>query len=253
MSAWSLWLAVAVLTGQVRTQVVHHFDGFSSVSDAAFRRAVIDATTGDVYVGGVNVIYRLSPTLQLLADVETGQRADNVNCRPNPEVACSGNHTRSNMDSINQALIAVPKHHVLIACSTLYYGYCEKYSLVNLTLVETIYASVVPNDKRASVVFIVDDARLYVGATHSDVGLARFNTAPMVSSRSVASLKYSSESETAASYIDLRPQYHREDFKVSSLILFKLYIQWYMDTAFYTHIFNFIIYFHFYNSRHLVR
>ena len=230
MSVWSLWLAVAVLSGQTKTQVVHHFDGFSSVPDAELRRAVIDARTGDVYVGGINVLYRLSPTLQKLADVDTGKRADNVNCRPDPTVACSGNHSRSDVNSVNQALVIVK--NVLIACSTVYYGYCEKYSLSNLTLVETIYASVVPNDEHSSVVFIVGAAvptRLYVGATHSDIGLARFNTAPMVSSRSVTTLRYASESETAASYIDLRPQYLRGDFKVN--VDFYVNYMFYLSTA----------------------
>ena len=218
MSLWSLWLAVAVLTGQGWTQIVHQFDNPNTV----FRHIVIDDSTGDVYVGGVNVIYKLSASLAHLAHTKTGPEPDNLGCQPHPRLAC--NYTRVATDNVNQALVIVPWQRVVIACSTLYYGYCEKFGMSNLTRVETVYAHVVPNDQHALVVVVVsgDDhdtggsrpARLYIGATHSNVGLAIFNNeVPMVSSRSVDTLKHLTTS-TTSSFIDLLPQYLRDDFKV---------------------------------------
>lgn len=220
LSLWSLWLAVAMLAGQGSTQVVHHFDG--TASDTELRRMVIDDSSGEVYVGGVNTLYKLSATLESLAHVETGPRPDNLDCEPNPKDQCTSK--RFDMDSVNQALVIVPWQRLVIACSTLYYGYCEKISLFNLTRMKPVYPYVVPNNRNASVVMLIrgsgdvaDTSRLYVGATHSTIGFATHNNkVPMVSSRSVdtLALKYSEGKSSTSSYIDLLPQYLSEDFKV---------------------------------------
>jgi len=222
ISLWSLWLAVAMLTGQGWTQVVHQFENHASVPNTEFRHIIVDDSTGDVYVGGNNVLYRLSASLAHLAHTETGPEPDNLSCQPNPRLAC--NYSRKATDNVNQALVIVPWQRLVIACSTLYYGYCEKFSMSNLTRVETVYARVVPNDQHASVVMVIssDDAdtggsrpaRLYIGATHSNVGLAIFNNEiPMVSSRNVDTLKHLT-TPTTSSFIDLLPQYLTDDFKV---------------------------------------
>lgn len=211
-----------MLTGQGWTQIVHHFGGHASLPDTVFRHVIIDDSTGDVFVSGVNVLYKLSGSLQLVTYNVTGPKPDHLNCQPDPKLAC--NYSRNATNNVNQALVIVPWQHLVIACSTLYYGYCEKFSMFNLTHIETVYAHVVPNDQHASVVVVVSSgdvdaggsspAKLYIGTTHSNVGSVLFNNkVPMVSSRSVDTLKHTTKF-TTSTFIDLLPQYLMEDFKI---------------------------------------
>ena len=187
------------------------FHSVHSLSDdsAAFRHMVIDEETENLYVGAINSLFVLSAaSLTRLHVRRTGPKPDNLNCPPVPTESCPGSLSRSDQDSVPQALILDTRNKALVVCSTLYYGFCERISLTNFSDVRPVYISVVPNDGAASVVAFVggDDraGRLYVAATHSDVGLAAYQRVPMIAIRSLWTLALAEDTTMQSSQLDLR-------------------------------------------------
>ncbi|XP_056131265.1 plexin-B3 isoform X2 [Lampris incognitus] len=117
-----------------------------------------------LYVGGVNHVYQLSPQLEVLSHSRTGPRLDSQECLPPilPQDCPSARLT----NNYNKILLLEPgggTTHTgsLIVCGSVYQGICEKRSLSNVSdllyqtsnPIDTQY--VAANDPRVSTVAVV--------------------------------------------------------------------------------------------------
>uniref|UniRef100_A0A8C3AEW7 Plexin b2b n=1 Tax=Cyclopterus lumpus TaxID=8103 RepID=A0A8C3AEW7_CYCLU len=94
-----------------------------------------DPQTGLIYLGAVNAIYQLGPSLQWQSQYETGPKEDARTCTP-PSSTCQDTKP---MPSLNKLLLVNPSNGSLIVCGSRYRGIC---SLLNLTNVaEQLYYS----------------------------------------------------------------------------------------------------------------
>uniref|UniRef100_A0A8C6LRJ8 Plexin A2 n=1 Tax=Nothobranchius furzeri TaxID=105023 RepID=A0A8C6LRJ8_NOTFU len=131
----------------------------------------VHQSTGALYVGAVNRIYRLSANLTLLVSHDTGPEYDNKACYP-PLIVQPCSEPLASTDNVNKLLLIDYSHNRLLACGSLYQGICKLMRLDDLfILVEpthkkehylssdnqtgTMYGVVVPSQGQ--------DATLYIG------------------------------------------------------------------------------------------
>lgn len=98
-------------------------------SETPINNVVQDPQTGRVYLGAVNAIYQLGPSLQQQARAETGPKEDSRLCTP-PASACQDTKP---MPTLNKLMLVHSSNGSLIVCGSRYRGMC---SLLNLTNVE---------------------------------------------------------------------------------------------------------------------
>lgn len=175
VSLWALCFGIVAARYHVKT--------FRSPEDTNFSKLVIDRNTEKIYVGGVNRIFKLSSRLELEQTAETGPQKDNPDCHP-PFYTCEKPLKESN--SFSKALVIDYTGQRLIACSSLFQGFCERRWLSDIDRKDKdIPTPVVTNNATASTVAFIaqgpaeqDDAQqpdvLYVGATWTKTGLAAY-------------------------------------------------------------------------------
>lgn len=98
-------------------------------SETPINNVVQDHQTGRIYLGAVNTIFQLGPSLHLQARAETGPKKDAPTCTP-PASACQDTTL---MPNLNKLLLVHSSNGSLIVCGSRYRGIC---SLLNLTNVE---------------------------------------------------------------------------------------------------------------------
>ncbi|KAK7896295.1 hypothetical protein WMY93_021620 [Mugilogobius chulae] len=96
-----------------------------------FNHLAVDYRNGNVYLGAVNRIYKLKPSLELEVSHETGPDEDNRKCYP-PRIVqpCSEPLTLTN--NVNKMLLMDYKENRLLACGSLYQGICKLLRLDDL-------------------------------------------------------------------------------------------------------------------------
>uniref|UniRef100_A0A669D1Z3 Plexin A4 n=1 Tax=Oreochromis niloticus TaxID=8128 RepID=A0A669D1Z3_ORENI len=89
-----------------------------------FNHLAVDYRNGNVYLGAVNRIYKLSPNLEVQKSHETGPDEDNRKCYP-PRIVqpCSEPLTLTN--NVNKMLLMDYRENRLLACGSLYQGICK--------------------------------------------------------------------------------------------------------------------------------
>uniref|UniRef100_A0A671YTT8 Plexin b2b n=1 Tax=Sparus aurata TaxID=8175 RepID=A0A671YTT8_SPAAU len=122
MASWVSLLLFLFCKSVVRAQ-----EEFTS--ETPINNVVQDTQTGRIYLGAVNSIYQLGPSLQKQARAETGPKEDSRTCTP-PASACQDTKP---MPNLNKLLLVHPSNGTLIVCGSRYRGIC---SLLNLTNVE---------------------------------------------------------------------------------------------------------------------
>lgn len=138
----------------------------------------VHQSSGVVYVGGVNRVYKLSSDLALLVTHNTGPELDNQACYP-PLIMqpCSEPLTRT--DNINKLLLVDDLHNRLLACGSLYQGVCKILRLDDLFILaepshkkEHYFSSVNQTGGMSGVIVSRDqgrererDATLYIGTS----------------------------------------------------------------------------------------
>uniref|UniRef100_A0A8V5HIW8 Uncharacterized protein n=1 Tax=Melopsittacus undulatus TaxID=13146 RepID=A0A8V5HIW8_MELUD len=94
------------------------------VSDWSLTHLVVHNKTGEVYVGAVNRIYKLSNNLTLLRTHVTGPVEDNEKCYPPPSVQ-SCPHGLVTTNNVNKLLLVDYSGNRLIACGSASQGICQ--------------------------------------------------------------------------------------------------------------------------------
>ncbi|XP_062855302.1 plexin A3 [Trichomycterus rosablanca] len=98
--------------------------GTFQVKDTSLTHLTVNRRTGDVFVGAVNRIYKLSENLTELRSHQTGPMEDNARCYPPPSVRACG-HKLEPSDNINKLLLIDYAGNRLVACGTVWQGVCQ--------------------------------------------------------------------------------------------------------------------------------
>ncbi|KAG7326479.1 hypothetical protein KOW79_009880 [Hemibagrus wyckioides] len=99
------------------------FQSFSPL-EWGLTHLAIHNTTGEVYVGAVNWIYKLSSNLTMLRNHMTGPVVDNEKCYPPPSVQ-SCPHELAQTNNVNKLLLVDYGQNRLIACGSASQGICQ--------------------------------------------------------------------------------------------------------------------------------
>ncbi|KAI1897965.1 hypothetical protein AGOR_G00088720 [Albula goreensis] len=91
----------------------------------------VDSRNGNVYLGAVNRIYKLSPGLELQVSSITGPDEDNRKCYPPPIVQPCGEPLALTND-VNKMLLVDYRENRLLACGSLFQGICKLLRLDDL-------------------------------------------------------------------------------------------------------------------------
>ena len=166
------------------------------VNGRPLQHLTIDPSNGEVYVGGVNRIYRLYSNLTLRQVEVTGPVQDSPRCLPPIDARCS---SVSLTDNYNKILMVYPTRGKLIQCGSIYQGACYMHPLNDITIKSThLDENVAANsEKDSSVGFIARGPTsmgspdiFYVASSfvnHQDPGAITLrNNVPAVSSRKLS-------------------------------------------------------------------
>uniref|UniRef100_A0A672N1R8 Plexin-A2 n=1 Tax=Sinocyclocheilus grahami TaxID=75366 RepID=A0A672N1R8_SINGR len=136
----------------------------------AFNHMTVHKTTGALYIGAVNRVYKLSSNLTLLVSHDTGPEDDNKACYP-PLIVQPCTEPLVSTNNINKLLLIDYSQNRLLACGSLYQGVCKLLRLDDLfILVEpshkkehylssvnqtgTMYGVIVPSQGKDGTLFI---------------------------------------------------------------------------------------------------
>ncbi|XP_074537281.1 plexin-A1-like [Halichoeres trimaculatus] len=95
-----------------------------SLPEGGLTHLVVHNKTGEVYLGAVNWIYKLSSNLTKLRSHVTGPVTDNPRCYPPPGVQ-SCPHELVQTSNVNKLLLLDAAHNRLIACGSTSQGICQ--------------------------------------------------------------------------------------------------------------------------------
>ncbi|KAG9270029.1 plexin A3 [Astyanax mexicanus] len=94
------------------------------VKDTSLTHLTVHRRTGEVFVGAVNRVYKLSSNLTELRSHQTGPMEDNAKCYPPPNVrACV--HKLEASDNVNKLLLVDYAGNRLVACGSIWQGVCQ--------------------------------------------------------------------------------------------------------------------------------
>uniref|UniRef100_A0A8K9V7Y4 Plexin-A4 n=1 Tax=Oncorhynchus mykiss TaxID=8022 RepID=A0A8K9V7Y4_ONCMY len=96
-----------------------------------FNHVAVDERNGNVYLGAVNRIYKLSPDLNVQVYHETGPDEDNRKCYP-PRIVQPCSEPLSLTNNVNKMLLMDYRENRLLACGSLYQGICKLLRLDDL-------------------------------------------------------------------------------------------------------------------------
>uniref|UniRef100_A0A8C7RPL7 Plexin-A2 n=2 Tax=Oncorhynchus mykiss TaxID=8022 RepID=A0A8C7RPL7_ONCMY len=167
LGLWLLAVAATVCQGQIT------FTSFHPESrEWAFNHLTVHQTTGALYIGAVNRVYKLSGNLTLMVSHDTGPEDDNKACYP-PLIVQPCSEPLTSTNNVNKLLLIDYSQNRLLACGSLYQGVCKLLRLDDLfILVEpshkkehylssvnqtgTMYGVIVPSSKG-------QDGTLFIG------------------------------------------------------------------------------------------
>uniref|UniRef100_A0A673CJ03 Plexin-A2 n=1 Tax=Sphaeramia orbicularis TaxID=375764 RepID=A0A673CJ03_9TELE len=138
--------------------------------DWVFNHLTVHQTTGALYIGAVNRVYKLSGNLTLLVSHDTGPEDDNKACYP-PLIVQPCSEPLVATNNVNKLLLIDYSQNRLLACGSLYQGVCKLLRLDDLfILVEpshkkehylssvnqtgTMYGVIVPSQGQDGTLFI---------------------------------------------------------------------------------------------------
>ncbi|KTG39059.1 hypothetical protein cypCar_00002597 [Cyprinus carpio] len=150
---------------------------------------VVHNKTGEVYVGAVNWIYKLSSNLTKLRSHVTGPVVDNEKCYPPPGVQ-SCPHELSQTSNVNKLLLLDSGQNRLIACGSTSQGICQFLRL------DDLFKLGEPHHRKEHYLSSVSEAGTMSGVVISATQAQGFHPYPFPSSlllTSTMSMGFSSE------------------------------------------------------------
>ncbi|XP_061470157.1 plexin-A3 isoform X1 [Rhineura floridana] len=102
-----------------------------TVSDMALTHLAVHHDTGEVYLGAINRIYKLSANLTQLRAHTTGPVPDDPRCYPPPAVRLCA-HRLAPADNVNKLLLIDYAGSRLVACGSVWQGVCQLLRLDDL-------------------------------------------------------------------------------------------------------------------------
>uniref|UniRef100_A0A8C2YEI9 Plexin-A2 n=1 Tax=Coturnix japonica TaxID=93934 RepID=A0A8C2YEI9_COTJA len=120
--AWLSWSA----SGSASFSTFH-----SEHRDWTFNHLTVHQSTGAVYVGAINRVYKLSGNLTILVAHKTGPEEDNKSCYP-PLIVQPCSEVLTLTNNVNKLLIIDYSENRLLACGSLYQGVCKLLRLDDL-------------------------------------------------------------------------------------------------------------------------
>uniref|UniRef100_A0A8C7RBL8 Plexin-A2 n=1 Tax=Oncorhynchus mykiss TaxID=8022 RepID=A0A8C7RBL8_ONCMY len=124
--SWPLtWWLLVMMSISLAMGQGHSVNNFQSERrEWTLNHLTVHKTTGVLYVGAVNRIYKLSANLTLLVSHDTGPEYDNNACYP-PLIVQPCSEPLASTDNINKLLLIDYFHNRLLACGSLYQGVCK--------------------------------------------------------------------------------------------------------------------------------
>ncbi|XP_072482928.1 plexin-A3 [Notamacropus eugenii] len=95
-----------------------------SAADTTLTHLAVHRGTGEVFVGAVNRVFKLSPNLTELRAHITGPIEDNARCYPPPSMRVCTHHLVPT-DNINKLLLIDYASRRLVACGSIWQGICQ--------------------------------------------------------------------------------------------------------------------------------
>uniref|UniRef100_A0A8C2KGK7 Plexin A3 n=1 Tax=Cyprinus carpio TaxID=7962 RepID=A0A8C2KGK7_CYPCA len=120
LSLWLLVFSVSVLTG---TNM--------AVKDTSLTHLTMHRKTGEVFIGAINRVYKLSANLTEMRSHQTGPVEDNAMCYPPPNVRPCSQKLEST-DNVNKLLLVDYAGNRLVACGSIWQGVCQFLRLEDL-------------------------------------------------------------------------------------------------------------------------
>uniref|UniRef100_A0A674BCL8 Plexin-A2 n=1 Tax=Salmo trutta TaxID=8032 RepID=A0A674BCL8_SALTR len=165
LGCWVLAVAATVCQGQTTFTSFH-----PERREWAFNHLTVHQTTGALYIGAVNRVYKLSGNLTLMVSHDTGPEDDNKACYP-PLIVQPCSEPLTSTNNVNKLLLIDYSQNRLLACGSLYQGVCKLLRLDDLfILVEpshkkehylssvnqtgTMYGVIVPSHGQDGTLFI---------------------------------------------------------------------------------------------------
>ena len=133
------------------------------VNGRPLQHLTIDPSNGEVYVGGVNRIYRLYSNLTLRQAEDTGPVQDSPNCITPVDLASCP--SASSTDNYNKILLVYPTRGKLIQCGSIYQGACYMHPLNDITMKSThLDENVAANSEQDSSVGLIANGPTSMGS-----------------------------------------------------------------------------------------
>lgn len=165
LGCWVLAVTATVCQGQTTFTSFH-----PERREWAFNHLTVHQTTGALYIGAVNRVYKLSGNLTLMVSHDTGPEDDNKACYP-PLIVQPCSEPLTSTNNVNKLLLIDYSQNRLLACGSLYQGVCKLLRLDDLfILVEpshkkehylssvnqtgTMYGVIVPSHGQDGTLFI---------------------------------------------------------------------------------------------------
>ncbi|KAK6175675.1 hypothetical protein SNE40_014077 [Patella caerulea] len=106
------------------------------------QKLIADNETGEIYVGGQNILVHLNPALEIKNQVTIGPTNDNKNCFPFPE---SCHEQRTEMANDVKILEIDHRKRKLLVCGSGQQGLCHMHSLINITNLQAMDRTTITN------------------------------------------------------------------------------------------------------------
>ncbi|GAB1598516.1 plexin-A4-like isoform X1 [Argonauta hians] len=209
-----LWISLVTLVGVLDAMVLERT--FRDPFEHPLERMIQHKETGELYVGAVNNLFKLSADLVLLENAITGPADDNPKCPP-PLLPCK--EQKKSTNSHNQGLAFDYSQNSIIVCLSLFHGACHIRKLNNVSAVEDqMPKPIVSNHENSSTIFLTapgpngDDA-LYVASRYSNHGNKRYRgLVPSISSRNLQTLEFTHREASGSSKITVLSKYRTQHF-----------------------------------------
>ncbi|KAK7884952.1 hypothetical protein WMY93_028075 [Mugilogobius chulae] len=131
--------------------------------DWIFNHLTVHRTTGALYIGAVNRVYKLSGNLTLLVSHDTGPEDDNKACYP-PLIVQPCSEPLVSTNNVNKLLLIDYSQNRLLACGSLYQGVCK------LLRLDDLFILVEPSHKKEHYLSSVNQTGTMYGVIVSSQG-----------------------------------------------------------------------------------